>query len=58
MDDDSQAGTESAGQRWSWDEIRRLDGWDVGRAHHDAHGAGFWIHKFDPNTRDRLPGPR
>jgi len=51
----SEAGPQGPGERWSWDEIRRLNGWRIGRAHRDAHSAGFWIHKIDPSTPDGLP---
>jgi hypothetical protein len=49
---------ETPGQRWSWDEIRRLDGWRIGRAHRDARSAGFWIHKIDAAAPDGLPALR
>ncbi|WP_069162968.1 hypothetical protein [Nocardia altamirensis] len=36
---------------WTWDELARLRGWRIGRAHHDHHGPGFWLER-DP---DALP---
>lgn len=49
------------GESWSWDQLCRLDGWKIGRAHHDDEGAGFWLHRVpDPAnpTHQRLKGRR
>jgi len=36
-------GWASCGYRWSWADLSRLEGWDVGSQHHDEHGEGFWL---------------
>jgi hypothetical protein len=50
-------GWASHGYRQTWEEIRRLNGWVIGRRHHDADGDGFWIEKYDPTTIDGHPAP-
>lgn len=42
---------------WTWEELVRLVGWDVGRRYADEHSEGFWLHKVDPNTHDGRPSP-
>lgn len=36
-------GWASMSQRWTWFELARLEGWEIGRAHQDEHGDGFWL---------------
>lgn len=36
-------GWASGAHRWTWAEVARLDGWEIGRRHNDEHGDGFWI---------------
>lgn len=40
-------GWASGAQRWTWAEVARIDGWEIGRRHHDDHGDGFWIVRCD-----------
>ncbi len=28
---------------WTWQELARVDGWEVGRGFWDEHGPGFWL---------------
>jgi hypothetical protein len=37
-------GWDSSAQRWTWDEIARLNGWRLGDRYADEHGEGFWLH--------------
>lgn len=36
-------GWASMSQRWTWFELARLEGWEIGRPHRDEHGDGFWL---------------
>jgi hypothetical protein len=38
-------GWASGALRWTWAEIARLDGWEIGHRHRDEHGDGFWINR-------------
>ncbi|MEU8642303.1 hypothetical protein AB0C91_10335 [Streptomyces sp. NPDC048674] len=38
-------GWASLAKRWTWQDMARLDGWEIGRRHRDEHGDGFWIHR-------------
>jgi hypothetical protein len=33
------------GEKWTWEQIHRLKGWEIGRPHRDQHGPGFWLHR-------------
>ena len=37
-------GWSSLAQKWTWDDIARLRGWELGRRHNDEYGEGFWLH--------------
>ncbi|MGW1624660.1 hypothetical protein [Streptomyces sp. NPDC002172] len=30
---------------WTWEDAVRVRGWDLGRAHLDEHGEGFWLER-------------
>ncbi|MFF4179677.1 hypothetical protein [Streptomyces sp. NPDC001750] len=32
-------------QPWTWDHAVRVPGWDLGPAHFDEHGDGFWLER-------------
>lgn len=36
-------GWASGAQRWTWAEVARIDGWEIGRQHRDEHSDGFWL---------------
>ena len=36
-------GWASFGYPWTWEELARLGGWEVGRSYCDADGDGFWL---------------
>lgn len=38
-------GWASGALRWTWAEVARIEGWDIGRRHHDEHSDGFWINR-------------
>lgn len=38
-------GWASLGLRWTWQDLARLEGWEIGRRHHDEHSDGFWIER-------------
>ena len=38
-------GWASLAQRWTWQDLARLDGWEIGRRHRDEHGDGFWLER-------------
>lgn len=38
-------GWASLGLRWTWQDLARLDGWEIGRRYSDEHGDGFWLHR-------------
>lgn len=38
-------GWASLSMRWTWQDLARLDGWTVGRAHRDEHSDGFWLER-------------
>ncbi|MFE2524792.1 hypothetical protein ACFXEL_11200 [Streptomyces sp. NPDC059382] len=33
------------GRPWTWAEVSRLEGWELGRRYRDAAGEGFWLHR-------------
>jgi hypothetical protein len=41
-------GWASGALRWTWAEVARLNGWEIGRRHHDEHSDGFWLERSDP----------
>lgn len=41
-------GWASLARRWTWADLRRIDGWTVGRRITDEHGDGFWLTRVDP----------
>jgi len=41
-------GWASLAQRWTWQDLARLDGWEIGRRHRDEHGDGFWLERVVP----------
>jgi hypothetical protein len=43
-------GWASLAKRWTWQDLARLDGWEIGRRHRDEHSDGFWIHRV-PDSR-------
>lgn len=42
---DPDRGWASGAIRYTWSEIARLDGWELGRRHFDEHGEGFWLNR-------------
>jgi hypothetical protein len=38
-------GWASLGLRWTWQDLARLDGWEIGRRHRDEHGDAFWLER-------------
>ncbi|MGW5435395.1 hypothetical protein [Nocardia asteroides] len=36
---------DDAAATWTWAELARLPGWDIGRAVIDHRGPGFWLHR-------------
>lgn len=40
-------GWASLALRWTWQDLARLDGWEVGRRYHDEHGDGFWLERAE-----------
>jgi hypothetical protein len=40
-------GWASVARRWEWQDLARLDGWTIGRAHRDEHGDGFWLDRAE-----------
>lgn len=32
-------------QPWSWEDVVRVRGWDLGRGYYDEHGEGFWLER-------------
>lgn len=36
-------GWASGAQRWTWAEVARIDGWEIGRRYRDEHSDGFWL---------------
>lgn len=41
-------GWASLAQRWTWQELARLNGWTVGRRYFDEHSDGFWLERVTP----------
>ncbi|MCX5138350.1 hypothetical protein [Streptomyces sp. NBC_00338] len=41
-------GWASSAKRWTWQDVARLDGWEIGRRHCDAHSDGFWLERTTP----------
>ncbi|MGW0899736.1 hypothetical protein ACWD0G_22610 [Streptomyces goshikiensis] len=33
------------GRPWTWAEVSRLEGWELGRRYRDVVGEGFWLHR-------------
>ncbi|GAB1646879.1 hypothetical protein [Krasilnikovia sp. MM14-A1259] len=52
--DDPERGWQAGAEPWSWQQLARVPGWQVGRRHHDAHGPGFWLHRAQPVPRQRM----
>ncbi len=50
-------GWASSSYQWTWEDIRRLAGWEVGPRHADEHGDGFWLVKVNADASDGLPSP-
>ncbi|MFJ6566620.1 hypothetical protein ACIQNU_04320 [Streptomyces sp. NPDC091292] len=40
-------GWASLARRWTWQDLSRLNGWTVGRAHRDGHSDGFWLERAE-----------
>ncbi|MEU6712978.1 hypothetical protein ABZ897_15970 [Nonomuraea sp. NPDC046802] len=40
-------GWASSAERWTWDELARLQGWLLGDRYEDEHGEGFWLRAVD-----------
>lgn len=38
-------GWASLALRWTWQDVARLDGWEIGRRYSDEHGDGFWLQR-------------
>jgi hypothetical protein len=38
-------GWASVARRCTWQDLARLTGWSVGRAHRDSFGEGFWLER-------------
>lgn len=38
-------GWASLAKRWTWQDLARLEGWEIGRRHRDEHGDGFWLER-------------
>ncbi|MER6602522.1 hypothetical protein [Streptomyces parvus] len=38
-------GWASLALRWTWQDLARLDGWEIGRRHRDEHSDGFWLNR-------------
>jgi hypothetical protein len=38
-------GWSSTSDLWTWEELRRLTGWELGRQFEDEHSAAFWLVK-------------
>ncbi|MCY0923514.1 MULTISPECIES: hypothetical protein [unclassified Streptomyces] len=36
------------GRPWTWAEVSRLEGWELGRRYRDASMEGFWLHRVTP----------
>ncbi|MEV0297131.1 hypothetical protein [Nocardia sp. NPDC050710] len=52
---DVAAGWDSPHQHWPWHRLARLEGWNVGRAHHDDCSEGFWLIRNHPADRSAPP---
>lgn len=39
----AEAGWDSRAVQMSWEEVSRLDGWEVGRQYRDEYSDGFWL---------------
>lgn len=42
-------GWASLAQRWTWQDLARIDGWDFGPRYRDEHSAGFWLERATAN---------
>ena len=40
-------GWASLAQRWTWQDLARLEGWAFGPRYRDEHSAGFWLERVD-----------
>lgn len=38
-------GWASVARRWTWQDLARLDGWEIGRRYRDEHSDGFWLER-------------
>ncbi|MFE1451943.1 hypothetical protein [Streptomyces olivaceoviridis] len=38
-------GWASVARRWTWQDLARLNGWEIGRAYRDEHSEGFWLER-------------
>jgi hypothetical protein len=37
----------SLGLRWTWQDLARLNGWEIGRRYRDEHSDGFWLERAE-----------
>jgi hypothetical protein len=40
-------GWASLGLRWTWQDLARLNGWEIGRRYRDEHSDGFWLERAE-----------
>ncbi|MEX3101210.1 MULTISPECIES: hypothetical protein [unclassified Streptomyces] len=45
-------GWASLAKRWAWQDLARLDGWEIGRRYEDEHGQYFWIERVPPEPAE------
>jgi hypothetical protein len=50
-------GWASRSYQWTWEELARLAGWEVGARRRDEHSDGFWLVKINPDATDGMPSP-
>lgn len=43
--DKPEKGWASWGEFWTWEEMARLEGWNLGSRYSDEHSNGFWLHR-------------
>ncbi|MFD7661305.1 hypothetical protein [Streptomyces sp. NPDC059788] len=47
----SEDGWASLSQRWTWSDLARIDGWEIGRRFRDEHSDGFWLIRAEEAER-------
>ncbi|WP_188186982.1 hypothetical protein [Nonomuraea sp. SYSU D8015] len=52
-----ETGWSSSARQWTWDDLARVQGWELGNRYSDEHGDGFWLHAAHDATNGIYGAP-